>query len=83
MGFMPAGAFKNKEFRMGMVEFLPSVDPILQDVLFDPQTSGGLLICVHRDHAEELLADLIRKGIKDAAIIGEVIDKPKEKILVK
>jgi len=82
MGLMPAGAFKNKEFRIGMVEFSTSVDPVVRDVLFDPQTSGGLLICVDRDQVEDLISDLIRKGISEAGVIGEVIEKPKEKIVV-
>ena len=83
MGLMPAGAFKNKEFRIGMVEFAASVEPVLQDILFDPQTSGGLLICVNQDQAEDLVSDLIRKGISEASVIGEVIDEPGEKIFVK
>jgi selenide,water dikinase len=65
-----------------MVDFASSVDRALQDVLFDPQTSGGLLICVAPEIAEELLKDLKAKGIKDAAIVGEVVTEPKERIIV-
>jgi selenide,water dikinase len=83
MGLVPAGAYKNREFRECMVDFSPSVDRLVQDVLFDPQTSGGLLICVERDCADELLRELKKKGIKDAAIIGEVLPEPKGKIIVK
>jgi selenide,water dikinase len=83
MGLMPAGTFKNKEFRVGMVEFSASVDPVLQDILFDPQTSGGLMICVDRESAEDLTSDLIQKGINAASVIGEVIDEPRERIIVK
>jgi len=54
MGLVPAGAYNNREFRECMVEFASSVDRITQDVLFDPQTSGGLLICVDRDRADDL-----------------------------
>jgi selenide,water dikinase len=83
MGLVPAGAYKNREFRECMVDFSPSVDRLVQDVLFDPQTSGGLLICVERDRADELLRELKKKGIKDAAIIGEVSTESKERIIVK
>jgi len=83
MGLVPAGAYKNREFRECMVDFSPAVDRILQDVLFDPQTSGGLLICVERDRADDLLRELKKKGIKDSAIIGEVLSKPKATIIVK
>jgi selenide,water dikinase len=82
MGLIPAGAYRNREFRLFMVDFASSVDRALQDVLFDPQTSGGLLICVAPEIAEELLKDLKANGIKDAAIVGEVVTQPKERIIV-
>jgi selenide,water dikinase len=82
MGLVPAGAHKNKEFRAPIVEFASTVDGIMQDVLFDPQTSGGLLISVAPERAHDLLAALKEKGIQDAAIVGEVISEPKEKIIV-
>jgi len=83
MGLVPAGAYKNREFRVPMVRFSKSVDPVLQDILFDPQTSGGLLICVQGDRATDLVHVLNEKGIRDAAIIGEVISEPKEVIVVR
>jgi selenide,water dikinase len=82
MGLLPAGAFKNKEFRLGMVQFGGTVDPVLRDLLFDPQTSGGLLICLAAAQAEDLVAELVDQGISDAVIIGEVIDRPGEMIIV-
>lgn len=82
MGMVPAGAYRNREFRLFMVDFASSVDRLLQDVLFDPQTSGGLLICVAPEKAEELLRDLKAKGMKEAAIVGEVLTEPKERIIV-
>ena len=83
MGLVPAGAYKNREFRECMVDFSHSVDRLTQDVLFDPQTSGGLLICVEGDRADDLLRELMEKGIKDAAIMGEVLSEPAERIIVK
>jgi selenide,water dikinase len=82
MGMLPAGAFKNREFRESMVEFSASVNPLVRDLLFDPQTSGGLLICLDRVDAEELIGELNRKGIDEAALIGEVISAPPDKIRV-
>jgi selenide,water dikinase len=82
MGLLPAGAFNNRAFYEGVVEMAPSVDRLLQDVLFDPQTSGGLLISLEGNDADDLLRDLTEKGIRDAAIVGEVVPKPKERILV-
>ena len=82
MGLVPAGTYNNREFRECMVDFAPSVDRLVQDVLFDPQTSGGLLICVNRENADELLEKLKEKGMDSAAIIGDVATEPKERIVV-
>ncbi len=82
MGLVPAGAYKNREFRECMVDFAPSVDRIVQDILFDPQTSGGLLIGIERNSAGDLLTELQEKGVSEAAIIGEVVAEPKERIVV-
>jgi len=82
MGMMPGGAFKNKEFRIGMIEFSSGVDPLIQDILFDPQTSGGLMICLKREQADALVSKLIDEGMAASKIIGEVISAPVEKIFV-
>jgi len=82
MGLVPAGTYKNREFREAFVDFAPSVNRFVQDILFDAQTSGGLLISVARKEANELLTELKRKGIGSATVIGEVVSEPKEKILV-
>jgi selenide,water dikinase len=82
MGMMPGGTFKNKEFRLGMIEFSSGVDPLIRDILFDPQTSGGLMICVKREQADALVSKLIDDGVAASKIIGEVISAPVEKIFV-
>jgi selenide, water dikinase len=82
MGLMPAGAYKNKEFRAAMVSFDETVDPITRDIFFDPQTSGGLLFSVDQASAGQALKNLIDAGCTQAAIIGEVIDGPAETIQV-
>ncbi len=82
MGLIPAGAYKNREFRESMVTFADTVERTRQDVLFDPQTSGGLLICVSPAHAVGIIAALKDSGIGDAADIGEILDGPQEKIWV-
>ena len=83
MGLVPAGTYNNREFRECMVDFAPSVNRLVQDILFDPQTSGGLLMCVERESADELLDKLKGKGMDSAAIIGDVATEPKERIIVK
>jgi len=82
IGLIPAGAYRNREFREKMVAFAPSVQRDIQDVLFDPQTSGGLLISLDAKRAQEMLRALKAKGVSDAAIVGEIIAEPKERIKV-
>jgi selenide,water dikinase len=82
MGLVPAGAYKNREFFERHVDFAIGVDILIQDILFDPQTSGGLLICVEGDRADDLLLALKQKGIQDVSIVGQVVPEPKERIIV-
>jgi len=82
MGLIPAGAYNNREFREQMITFTETVPRTLQDLLFDPQTSGGLLISVSDFHCNALVSALKDGGIADAARIGDVVDSPEEKISI-
>lgn len=81
MGLVPGGTYRNKEFRSHMVD--PSgVGDVMLDILFDAQTSGGFLISVSPDKAGLLLTRFKEVGVTDAAIIGEVVSHPKQRIIV-
>ena len=82
IGFVPGGLYRNKTFRMPMVDVNPECPEWLLDILFDPQTSGGLLIALPEPQATTLLKKMHAAGIPEAAIIGEVLSDPKGKILV-
>jgi len=82
-GLIPGGMYRNRDFRSHMVDMGESVSEPLAAVLFDPQTSGGLLISLPQTEAEGLLAEMHQEGIVDAAIIGEVRSEPKGRIVVK
>ncbi len=82
MGLIPAGAYNNRSFRGRFVDFTPSVSRNMQDLLFDPQTSGGLLIAVAATEAENLVDALRNNGVSAAAIVGEVVAEPVEMIVV-
>ena len=82
MGLVPGGAFRNRQFRGGMVSVAERVGPALRDLLFDPQTSGGLLMGCPEKQARDLLAALHDQGITGAAVIGEVSDVHPGKIEV-
>jgi selenide,water dikinase len=82
MGLVPGGTYRNRDFRIHRVDIDPNVSPYLIDILFDPQTSGGLLIAVPGEKTEGMVKKLKERGIDEAAIIGEVVRNPKERITV-
>ena len=74
MGLVPGGAYRNREHLAGKVTFAPEIGEELQDVLCDPQTSGGLLFSVPQGRAELLMAELSRRGVTAARIVGRVVE---------
>jgi selenide, water dikinase len=83
MGMVPGGTERNRDFRKNMVDIDKKVPQYLQDILFDPQTSGGLLIAVPKAKASRLLKRLHEEGVTEAAIIGGVVAEPKGRIRVR
>lgn len=81
MGILPAGAYSNIEYVKEQVSFQEKVPRVLCDLLADPQTSGGLLVCVPKDETAELLKRL-QNSIPWARIIGEVTDRRAKTIYV-
>ena len=59
------------------------VDSRVLHAMYDPQTSGGLLISLEAGRADRLLRALKRAGIEHASVIGKVLAKGKGKIIVK
>jgi selenide,water dikinase len=73
-GFLPAGLKRNLEFIGGCVEFGPGVPEDVRNLLFDPQTSGGLLLSIASKDATRLLESLRAIGVS-AQQVGRVIEK--------
>ena len=74
MGFIPAGAYRNREYAEKGVETIGNIKRPLMDILFDPQTSGGLLISIDSDDADIAVSKMKEAGVS-AEIIGEVVEK--------
>jgi selenide,water dikinase len=53
-----------------------------EELLFDPQTSGGLLLSLPSTEAEQFIAELKKAGIKTAAEVGEVMAAPQPSICI-
>jgi selenide,water dikinase len=72
MGLVPEGTYRNKNFRLGFVVNADVCSEDEMNILFDPQTSGGLLAAVATGHAEAILAEMLEAGIP-AALIGTTV----------
>lgn len=75
MGLVPAGAYKNRSYSEAKVDF-GGVEEHFVDLLYDPQTSGGLLISVPARYKEEVLEAFDKKNLDTrVSVIGTVSGK--------
>ena len=81
MGFVPGGGHANRTFYEPFVEYRDTISEELRDILYDPQTSGGLLFAVAENKKEALLKKFEKKRV-NAFVVGRVEDKPKGKIII-
>jgi selenide,water dikinase len=82
MGLLPGGLHRNRTHFEPRVELGAGVPQHLVDLLYDPQTSGGLLLAVAADRIDRLLEELREAGV-DAVDVGQVIDHPGERIALR
>lgn len=80
MGLVPVGAYRNREFA-GPHARMYGVEEWMQDLLFDPQTSGGLCFSLPEEQAGRLCQKLSESGIP-AAVIGTAEEKQEKFLLV-
>lgn len=83
MGLLPGGLYRNRDYIGGRCTIEDSVLRELADVVFDPQTSGGLIIAVPEIEADLLLKEITDSGNRWAAIIGRVDAGEKQGITVR
>ena len=81
MGLIPGGAYRNREFA-AKTGYVSTAKLWLEDLVFDPQTSGGLLAAVSAEEADEILRELKESSLP-CAVIGEVIDREKHTLLIR
>jgi selenide,water dikinase len=81
-GHIPGGLKNNRDFIGDCVEFSANVSQEYRELLFDPQTAGGLLISVAAEAASAALVALQRFGV-DASRIGAVVEKRSPLLYVK
>ena len=73
MGLIPAGSYENKKYVGGRVINQSPLGRFAEDIVFDPQTSGGLLIAAPREACEEMLPILRANGFGRSEIIGRFV----------
>lgn len=72
-GFAPGGLSANRAFYSAHVKMAVGVAEHIQRILYDPQTSGGLLISVASQEASRLVEELKRTGHDGASTVGDVV----------
>lgn len=82
-GIIPAGAYRNREHLAPYVDVAGAVSAADQDLLYDPQTSGGLLLAVPEANKEALLAALRQEGIRRPSVIGRVVGSGTGRITIR
>lgn len=80
LGLIPAGAYSNR-IHIGDRVFINDIPKYLEDILYDPQTSGGLLISIKKENVDDLMKALSNSPCK-YGIIGEVFKREDYYIIV-
>lgn len=80
MGLVPKGAYDNKKYFSN--RYVSDHEDFIDDLVFDPQTSGGLLIAVDEKRAMKIM-EALKSSPYPGAIIGEVTKKREKRLYVK
>lgn len=82
MGLVPGGTARNREYLGGRVN-VSDIDSITADLLFDAQTSGGLLFALPKGRAQEAIALLTEAKTPAASVVGEFVERGDYDIIVR
>jgi selenide,water dikinase len=74
MGLLPAGSYANKTFCVSTVSIDPGLDPLRSDLMFDAQTSGGLVMAVPQDRLGDVRA-ILAETDEPCAVVGRVLPR--------
>ena len=80
MGLIPGGAYRNREFA-GKTGYSSTAVLWREDLVFDPQTSGGLLAAVPAEETDNIIKELKETGLP-ASVIGEVTDRTENMLII-
>jgi len=74
LGLIPGGAYTNREYLINKVDINNSIDANIRDLLFSPETSGGLLIAVTENNASNLISAMQKRNCS-CFMIGRIVEK--------
>ena len=80
MGLIPAGAYRNRKYCSGHIKFISKIEKSVEDIIFDPQTSGGLLMTAETKDSKEIVNKIRNLGIR-AEVVGKVIENNEKGIV--
>lgn len=72
VGLLPEGLYRNRVFCSGKISIAGTVPQTKKDLLFDPETSGGLLIALPAEEVEGLVKALHNHGVSATAALGRI-----------
>jgi len=81
-GVVPGGSKRNMKYLENKVSYDINISDTLKQILCDAQTSGGLLIAIHKDDAQEYLKEIENITFGYASIVGEIIPRSTTPIIV-
>lgn len=81
-GLIPPGSKRNRKFQEEKVSFSKDIPDWKRWIVFDAQTSGGLILSAPAQETDYLLRRLHEEGMKEASLIGKVVEDPEGRIVV-
>ena len=82
-GFLTGGGMSNREFVTGEISIEGELEKALEMLLYDPQTSGGLLVALPAASADGYVESILAGGSGRAALIGEVGEYSGSRIILR
>ena len=83
MGIIPAGMYANKKHIEAEVKKLVEIKEVVEDLLYDPQTSGGLLIAIKEEDVDVAVEALNKINRNAFAVVGRVTEKKEYPIYIR
>ena len=78
MGLVPAGAYRNRQYTEGKLR-ADGIEEYYLDLLYDPQTSGGLLVSLPSRYLDDIMNDFEKAGLDtEVSVIGRVHEREEE-----